>query len=86
MLILRHFTLATELLAFIKANAGRSKIDSWPLRPRTLADLRDNVFLQHDLNIYNFIIQLNAQPARAGRDSAGANRISPTITDGPIER
>jgi hypothetical protein len=70
MLILRHFTLATELLAFIKTNAGAVAIDSWPLRPTRLADLRDNVFLQHDLNIYNFIIQLNAGLRAQGRDLA----------------
>ena len=68
MLIMRHFTLATELLTFIKANAGPVEIDSWPLRPTKLADLRDNVFLQHDLNIYNFIIQLNASLRAQGRD------------------
>ena len=67
-LILRHFTLATELLGFIKANAGPVKIDSWPLTPKTLEDLKDNVFLQHDLNIYNFIIQLNASLREQGRD------------------
>ena len=68
MLILRHFTLATELLAFIKTNAGDVTINSWPLRPTRLEDLRDNVFLQHDLNIYNFIIQLNASLRAQGRD------------------
>jgi hypothetical protein len=67
-LILRHFTIATELLAFIKANAGPVKIDSWPLRPHSLEELKDNVFLQHDLNIYNFIIQLNASLREQGRD------------------
>jgi hypothetical protein len=69
-LILRHFTLATELLGFIKANAGPVHIDSWPLRPTRLEDLRDNVFLQHDLNIYNFIIQLNQSLRAEGRDLA----------------
>ena len=86
MLILRHFTLATELLAFIKANAGPVEIDSWPLRPKTLADLRDNVFLQHDLNIYNFIIQLNASLRAQGRDLVPVAQPDFTaITDGPIE-
>jgi hypothetical protein len=74
MLILRHFTLGTELLAFIKANAGPVEIDSWPLRPQKLEDLRDNVFLQHDLNIYNFIIQLNAGLRAQGRDLAPVER------------
>jgi hypothetical protein len=86
MLILRHFTLATELLAFIKGNAGPVEVDSWPLRPRKLADLRDNVFLQHDLNIYNFIIQLNASLRAQGRDLAPVERPDfSMISDDPIE-
>jgi hypothetical protein len=84
-LILRHFTIATELLAFIKANAGPVEVDSWPLRPTRLADLRDNVFLQHDLNIYNFIIQLNASLRAQGRDLAPVERPDfATISDAPI--
>jgi hypothetical protein len=85
MLILRHFTLATELLAFIKANAGPVTIDSWPLRPTKLADLRDNVFLQHDLNIYNFIIRLNASLRAQGRDLAPVDKPDfSMISDDPI--
>jgi hypothetical protein len=84
-LILRHFTLATELLAFIKANAGAVAVDSWPLRPTKLEDLRDNVFLQHDLNIYNFIIQLNAGLRAQGRDLAPVSRPDfSMISDEPI--
>jgi hypothetical protein len=84
-LILRHFTIATELLGFIKANAGPVKIDSWPLRPTTLEELKDNVFLQHDLNIYNFIIQLNASLREQGRDLAPVERADfSMITDGPV--
>ena len=73
-LILRHFSIGTEILAFIKANAGPVTIDSWPLRPLRLADLQDNVFLQHDLNIFNFIIQLNASLRAQGRDLAPVER------------
>jgi len=69
-LILRHFHIGTEILAFIKANAGPVEIDSKPLRPRRLKDLEDNVFLQHDLNVFNFIIQLNASLRAQGRDLA----------------
>jgi hypothetical protein len=69
-LILRHFHIGTELLAFIKANAGPVEMETVPLRPRTLLDLEDNVFLQHDLNVYNFIIQLNASLRGQGRDLA----------------
>ena len=61
-LILRHFNIGTEILGFIAANApeGIAISTAKPLRPMTLAALKDNVFLQHDLNIYNFIIELNA--------------------------
>ena len=86
MLILRHFTLATEILGFIKANAGPVEIDSWPLRPTRLEDLKDNVFLQHDLNIYNFIIQLNASLRAQGRDLAPVARPDfSVISDEPIK-
>jgi hypothetical protein len=58
-LILRHFNIGTENLQFIAKNA-RIQIDSTiALRPKTLEDLLDNTFLIHDLNIYNFIIELN---------------------------
>ena len=74
-LILRHFHIGTELLAFIKANAGAVEVETVPLRPRTLKDLEDNVFLQHDLNIFNFIIQLNASLRAQGRDLAPVDTL-----------
>jgi hypothetical protein len=85
LLIMRHFHIGTELLAFIKANAGDVAIETVPLRPVRLQDLKDNVFLQHDLNIFNFIIQLNMSLRAQGRDLV---RVSPLdlsmITDGPF--
>jgi hypothetical protein len=70
LLIVRHFHIGTEILAFIKANAGDVQVETVPLRPRTLKDLEAGVFLQHDLNVYNFIIQLNAGLRAQGRDLA----------------
>ncbi|MDP1617987.1 hypothetical protein [Phenylobacterium sp.] len=85
-LILRHFHVGTELLAFIKANAGPVEVETVPLRPRTLKDLEDNVFLQHDLNIFNFIIQLGASLRAQGRDLAPVERPDfSMISDGPFE-
>lgn len=69
-LIMRHFHIGTELLAFIKANAGDVTVNTVPLRPRRLEDLEDNVFLQHDLNVFNFIIELNQGLRAQGRDLA----------------
>ena len=64
-LILRHFHVGTELLAFMRVNAGAPDLSSHPLRPTRLKDIEDNLFLQHDLNVFNFIIELN-QRLRAG--------------------
>lgn len=75
--ILRHFNIGTEILAFIKANAGALEFPSWPLQPMRLKDLEDNVFLQHDLNVYDFIIRLNGTLREQGRDLAPVDgRIS----------
>lgn len=85
-LVLRHFHIGTELLGFIKANAGPVTVETAPLRPRTLKDLEDNVFLQHDLNVYNFIIQLNAGLQAQGREltPVGEPDFS-AITDGDFD-
>lgn len=59
-LILRHFHLGSQVLAFIGANAlpGQT-LPSHPLKPADIDALRDDVFLQHDLNLFNFVIHLN---------------------------
>jgi hypothetical protein len=61
-LILRHFHLGSQILRFIADNATpgfRPTLE--PMAPRVPDDVRDNLFLKHDLNIYNFLIQLNAE-------------------------
>lgn len=59
-LILRHFYLGSEVLRFIKDNVkGAEHIPMNPLKPLSLKDIKDNMFLEHDLNLYNFIINLN---------------------------
>lgn len=85
MLILRHFHIGTELLGFIKANAGPVSVETVPLRPTTLKDLEDNVFLQHDLNVFNFVIQLNASLREQGRDLRPVERPDfSMISDAPF--
>lgn len=60
-LILRHFHVGSELLAFIAGNIPGIKIPMNPLRPKTLDDLKNELFLKHDLNLYNFVINLNKE-------------------------
>ena len=60
-LILRHFWAGSEILAFIAANVKGVQIPLNPLRPKNLDGLIDNTILKHDINIYNFIINLNKE-------------------------
>lgn len=58
-LILRHFYLGSEVLRFIKDNVKGVDVTMNPLKPVSVNEVKDNLFLQHDLNLYNFIINLN---------------------------
>lgn len=84
-LILRHFNLGREILAFIADNATpgfRPELD--PIAPTRIDDLADNVFLKHDLNIYNFLIQLNHELERRGTKVEARETLDfSAITDGP---
>jgi hypothetical protein len=57
-LILRHFHLGSQVLAFIGANSP-APVGTSPLAPMTIAALKDDLFLKHDLNLFNFVIRLN---------------------------
>ncbi|QGQ96450.1 hypothetical protein EHS13_16945 [Paenibacillus psychroresistens] len=59
-MILRHFNIGSEILAFIKSNTSVD-IEMNPLKPKNLLAVKDNLFLIHDLNLYNFIIRLNKE-------------------------
>lgn len=56
-LILRHFNMGSQVLRFLNDNVAEGTLSSHPLLPKKIEDLRDNVFVQHDLNIYNFVIE-----------------------------
>lgn len=60
-LILRHFHVGSELLAFIAGNVPGAQIKLNPLKPKRLEDLKDDLFLIHDLNLFNFVINLNKE-------------------------
>jgi hypothetical protein len=84
-LILRHFHIGTEILNFIKDNVPDVQVDTVPLRPETVDALKDNVFLQHDLNIFNFIIELNAGLENNNQELVPPEKLKfDAITDGPL--
>ena len=58
-LILRHFHLGSQVLAFIGRNSP-APIGTSPLEPMCIDDLKEDMFLQHDLNLFNLVIRLNS--------------------------
>jgi hypothetical protein len=60
-LILRHVHLGTQILAFLTVNLNVEPEGVEELRPRSVGELRDDAFLKHDLNVFNF---LHAAPER----------------------
>lgn len=65
-LILRHFCIGSQTLSFIAANAP-VEIETNPLRPEKIADVSPDMYLVHDLNLYNFVIRLNSALRASGR-------------------
>lgn len=85
-LILRHFHIGSEILKFVASNVDGVDVPLKSLHPRTLRGLIDNTFLQHDLNIYNFIIRLNRE--MKAKDVTVEAKERPNfdgVTDGPFD-
>lgn len=59
-LILRHFHMGAQIIEFVAKNA-KVKTDLHSLRPANIDALADELFLKHDLNLFNFVIQLNQE-------------------------
>lgn len=59
LLIFRHFHAGSEILEFIALNVPGIDVKTSPLKPYDFNDVKDDLFLNHDLNLYNFIIKLN---------------------------
>jgi hypothetical protein len=57
-LVLRHFHLGAQILEFVAANSPVA-VETSPLKPMNLDDLKDELFLKHDLNLFNFVIRLS---------------------------
>ncbi|WP_353172896.1 DUF6999 family protein [Paracandidimonas soli] len=73
-LILRHFHLGAQILAFIGRNSP-APIETLPLEPLCIEDLRDHLFVKHDINLYNFVIRLNQALRDAGLEMHAPERL-----------
>lgn len=54
-LIVRHLSLGSNIVNFLIDNGPDPQIAKSQLYPRTVADLANNAFLEHDLILYNFV-------------------------------
>jgi len=61
LMIFRHFHVGSEILEFIVGNIKGIELKTSPLKPINFEDVKDNLFLDHDLNLYNFVINLNKE-------------------------
>ena len=61
LLIFRHFHVGSEIMQFIAVNIEGVDVKTSPLKPKDFKDVHDDLFLKHDLNLYNFVINLNHQ-------------------------
>jgi hypothetical protein len=61
LLIFRHFHVGSEIMQFISRNIDGITVPTSPIKPRNFEDVKDDIFLKHDLNLYNFVINLNRE-------------------------
>lgn len=73
-LILRHFWIGSENLAFLNANIQHAGVEMNPLKPEDLPDLVDDLFIKHDLNLFNFITRLNQKLQSEGTTEVTPNK------------
>jgi hypothetical protein len=73
-LIMRHFHLGSQILAFIAANSP-VPITTTPLTPKTTDDYRDDLFVKHDINLFNFVIRLNLALRENGVEMHAPERL-----------
>lgn len=82
-IILRHFHIGSEILAFIESNVAGVDIKLNPLRPEKLEDVLEEIFLKHDLNLFNFVINLNTELRKQNRQLETPEKLNfDRITDG----
>ncbi|WP_042167622.1 DUF6999 family protein [Paenibacillus gorillae] len=84
-MILRHFYLGSEVLQFIRDNVPGVNITMNPLKPTNLEPVKDDLFLIHDLNLYNFVINLNKELLDKGIEVTKQERLNfSAITSTPL--
>jgi hypothetical protein len=85
LLIFRHFHLGSEILDFIARNTRGVNVTTRPLKPTRLEDVRDHLYVKHDINLFNFVIAMNEQLRANNLELAPIDELDFSgITDGPF--
>lgn len=63
-LIVRHIGLGSNIVNFLIDNGPDPTIERSKLYPRTVDDLAENAFLEHDLILYNFVLDYHEAQQR----------------------
>jgi len=58
-LIVRHIYLGSNIVNFLIDNSADRQIPKSTLYPQTVDDLAENAFLEHDLILFNFVLDYN---------------------------
>ncbi len=83
--ILRHFHLGSQVLAFVAANSP-SPVGTTPLTPMAVDDVKDELFLIHDLNLFNFVIRLNTALRAKGQQLEAVDQPDfSMVTEPPLQ-
>ncbi len=76
LLIFRHFHVGSEIMEFIAKNIEGIECKTSPIKPYNFEDIKDDLFLKHDLNLYNFVIKLNKQLKERNISIAGKRPLN----------
>lgn len=77
-LLLRHFTVETNLINFVARNCGDA-VQEVELHPTSIGDLTNSAVILHDINMFNMVIDLG-QSASFHSLIAGT-RVTDSITE-----
>lgn len=56
--LIRHFVVETNLINFVAKNCGDPEVQEATLKPSALNQMGDHAVIEHDVNIYNLILDL----------------------------
>lgn len=71
-LLIRHFIIESNMLAFIARNAPGGPRPEPSLRPVTIAGLGDGAVIEHDMNVYRVLHAVGSARAPGGAAEAAA--------------